>query len=108
MTSEKVMAISVRDIIDVHNFMLEELEKLMKHFKGLRDQSSYQMKTVTIAAQALVGAKVEERFSVTPEDIENAVLMHHTQLATDQEFANINIKIQTAMGKFMGSSFVPN
>merc|ERR1719160_1362780 len=100
---DRVREISVKTVIDVHTFMLEELEKMLKYFNGIKDQSSYDMKTVTIAAQALVGAKVEERFSITSEDIENAVLMHHTQLATDKEFANINIKIQNTMGKLMGS-----
>jgi len=102
-TPDRVKAISVKNIIDVHTFMLQELEKLQKYFGGIRDRSSYDLKTVTIAAQALVGAKVEEKFSITSEDIEGAVLMHHTQLATDQEFANINIQIQTTMGKLMGS-----
>lgn len=35
------------------------------------------------------------------------VLMYHTMLATDQEFAAINIKIQHTMGKLMGTPFAP-
>jgi len=101
-TNEKVQAITVRQIIDVHTFMLAELENVVKYFQNIQNKTSYDMKTVTIAAQALVGSKVEDKFNITSEDIESAVLIHHTMLATDQEFAKININIQHAMGKLLG------
>merc|ERR1712194_456981 len=100
-------AISVRQIIDVHTFMLEELESVVKYFQNVPNKESYDLKTVTIAAQAMVGYKIEEKFSIASEDIESAVLMYHTTLATDQEFAQINIKIQHVMGKLMGTPFSP-
>lgn len=106
--SEKVQAITVKKIIDVHNFMLEELDKLVRDVQALQNKETYDMKTVTIAAQAIVGAKIESKFAITSEDIESAVLMYHTMLATDQEFAAINIKIQHTMGKLMGTPFAPN
>lgn len=106
-TSEKIQAITVQKIIEVHTFMLKELEKLVDEFSSKPNKDSYDLKTVTIAAQAIVGSKVEEQFKITSEDIESAVLMYHTMLATDQDFANINIKIQQTMGKLMGSSFQP-
>eukprot|EP00928_Gymnodinium_smaydae_P054892 TRINITY_DN3858_c0_g2_i1.p1 TRINITY_DN3858_c0_g2~~TRINITY_DN3858_c0_g2_i1.p1 ORF type:complete len:251 (+),score=69.23 TRINITY_DN3858_c0_g2_i1:41-793(+) len=103
--SEKVESITVRKILEVHQFMFEELERLEKQFQTLKKKGSYDMKTVTIAAQAVVGSKVEERFGITTEEIESAVLMYHTVLATDQDFANINVKIQHTMGKLMGNPF---
>lgn len=103
--SDKVQAITVQKIIEVHTFMLKELENLVEEFTGKPNKDSYDLKTVTIAAQAIVGSRVEEKFKITSEDIESAVLMNHSMLATDQEFANINIKIQQTMGKLMGSSF---
>merc|ERR1712113_1045852 len=81
--NEKVQAITVKQIIDVHAFMLEELEKVVKYFNSLSNKDSFDMKTVTIAAQALVGSKIEERYRITSEDIESAVLMYHTSLSTD-------------------------
>merc|ERR1719476_684976 len=104
-TSDKVQSITVKKIIDVHKFMLEELEKLVKNFQTLPNKESYDMKTVTIAAQACVGSKVEGRFGITSEDIEAAVLVHHTTLATDQEFASVNIQIQHTTGRLMGTPF---
>jgi hypothetical protein len=104
-TSDKVQGISVKKIIDVHTFMQEELDKLVTDFHSMPNKDSYDMKTVTIAAQAIVGSKIEDKFGITSEDIESAVLMHHAMLATSQEFANINIKIQHIMGKLMGAQF---
>mmetsp|Transcript_75312 Transcript_75312/g.197400 ORF Transcript_75312/g.197400 Transcript_75312/m.197400 type:complete len:247 (-) Transcript_75312:312-1052(-) len=104
-TSDKVQGISVKKIIDVHNFMQEELDRLVTDFHAMPNRDSYDMKTVTIAAQAIVGSKIEDKFGITSEDIESAVLMHHAMLATNQEFASINIKIQHTMGKLMGAQF---
>jgi len=106
--SEKVQSISVRKVIDVHNFMLQELEKLVDDYQKAPGREGYDMKTVTIAAQAIVGSQIEAKFGITSEDIESAVLMYHANLATDQEFAQVNIKIQHAMGKLMGTTFSPN
>lgn len=103
--SDKIQAITVKTIIEVHNFMLEELNNLVKDFNNLPNKETYDMKTVTVVAQAIVGSKIEAKFNITSEDIESAVLMYHTMLATDQEFAAINIKIQHTMGKLMGTPF---
>merc|ERR1719343_1890391 len=104
-TSERVQAITVKKILDVHMFMLDELERLVKKFQDVQDKDQYDMKTVTIAAQAIIGSKVEQAFGITSEDIESAVLMYHTVLATNQDFASININIQHTMAKLMGTPF---
>jgi len=107
--SVKVQEITVKEIIAVHKFMLEELEKLVKIYQGLQNKPTggqeLDMKTVTIVAQAMVGAKMEEKFNIASEDLESAVLLYHTMLATDQEFATINLQIQHTMGKLMGNPF---
>jgi len=107
--SAKVQEITVKEIIAVHKFMLEELEQLVKIYQGLQNKTTggreLDMKTVTIVAQAMVGAKMEEKFNIASEDLESAVLLYHTMLATDQEFAGINQQIQHTMGKLMGNAF---
>merc|ERR1712039_1046157 len=50
-TNEKVQGITVSTIIDVHKFMLEELDKIVTHFQNSPNKDSYDTKTVTIAAQ---------------------------------------------------------
>lgn len=101
--STRVQEITVKKIIEVHKFMLEELTNLVEVYQGLQKTADLDMKTVTIVAQAMVGAKMEEKFNIASEDLESAVLMYHTMLATDQEFANINLKIQHTMGQLMGN-----
>lgn len=103
--ADRVHAITVKKIIEVHQFMLEELERLVDYFQGMQKKEELDMKTVTIAAQAIVGSKMEDKFGITSEDIESAVLLYHTMLATDQDFAGINMKIQHTMGKLMGAPF---
>lgn len=103
--AERPVTINVKKIIEVHAFMLEELKKLATDFENMSDRASFDTKTVTIAAQALVGAQVEQKFDVSSDDIEQAVLMHHAELATDQQFANINIAMQSTMGQLMGGPF---
>jgi len=106
-TSDKIQSITVKKIIEVHTFMQEELSKLVDHVQGMPRKDDLDMKTVTIAAQAIVGSKMEEKFSITSEDIESAVLLYHTMLATDQTFAQLNMQIQTTMSKLMGSPLAP-
>lgn len=105
--SEKVAAIEVKKIIELHMFMLDELNALVQDYNALQNKEAYDMKAITVAAQATVNAKIESKYGITSEDIESAVLMYHTMLATDQEFAAINIKIQHTMGKLMGTPFAP-
>jgi len=107
-TSEKVQGITVQKILDVHRFMLTELEKLAAKFQEMPDKSKYEVKTVTIAAQAIVGAKVEEEYGITSEDIESAVLLYHMWLSTNKEFADINVQIQHTMGMLMGGRPLQN
>lgn len=105
---EKVQRIEVKTIILVHSFMLDELKALVAHFQGVQNKESYDMKSVTIAAQILISSKIEEKFDITAEDVESAVLMHHTMLATDGDFSKLNIEIQHTMGKLMGTPFNPS
>jgi len=100
---DKGSAVPAKKVIEVHAYMLTELEKIVQHFASFKNKEQFDMKTVTLAAQAVVGAKVEEQFGLTSEDIERAVIKHHTALATDQEFASVNMKMQQTMGMLMGA-----
>jgi len=103
--SGPVQAITVSKIKEIHAFLLEELENVLGEFDKLPNKDTYDLKTVTIAAQAMVNTKIREKFDITSEDVESAVLLNHTVLATDQAFTTLNIKIQHIMGKLMGTPF---
>lgn len=93
--------VSLKKVVEVHEFMLEELKKLVEYVSASNSKDSWSPKIVTLAGQAVVAAKVEERFGLTSEDIEVAVIKHQKQLAKDQEFANVNRKLQETMGLLM-------
>lgn len=103
--SGHVQAITVSKIKEIHAFLLEELENVLREFDKLPNKDAFDLKTVTIAAQAIVNTKIREKFDITSEDVESAVLLNHTVLATDQAFTTLNIKIQHIMGKLMGTPF---
>lgn len=103
-TPEAVQQITVKQVIDIHTFMLSELEALL----GAYDAKVHNSKVAVVAAQALVGARIEEKFKVTSKDLEGAVFMHHTMLATDADFTRLSVGIQAAMGKLTGSTFSTN
>ena len=88
-----------KQIIGAHTLMLEQIESIVGHFQIMPNKDSYGKKTVTVEAQALVGSKFGHKFSIISEDIESAVLMYHTILASDQAFVQININIEHIMGK---------
>mmetsp|Transcript_56075 Transcript_56075/g.100778 ORF Transcript_56075/g.100778 Transcript_56075/m.100778 type:complete len:89 (+) Transcript_56075:50-316(+) len=88
--------------------MLQELHLLVKESSSAATKEAFDTKTVTIAAQAIIGSKFETQFNLTSEDIESAVLMYHANLATDQNFAQINSKISHAMSQLLGTSFTPS
>jgi len=100
-TPNSVQQITVQQVVDVHAFMLAELTALL----GSYDAGSHDSKVALVAIQALVGAKIEEKFKLTSKDVESAALMHHTMLATDADFAKLSVDIQAATGKLTGASF---
>lgn len=102
--AEKDSVLPVSKIIDVHEFMLKELGDLVSDFESLKKSAPkdhYNNKTVSLAVQAIMDAKVEEKFNLKSEDIENAVVRHHSQLAIDQKFANISKEMHGHMNKLM-------
>jgi len=100
---DKAAAVPAKRVVEVHTYMLQELDKLVRSFATIKDKESYDMKIVTLAAQAVVGAKVEEKFGLASEDIERAVLDNYSELATNQEFAQVNVKMQQSMSDLMGA-----
>jgi len=94
--------VSVAEVIAVHVFMLQELESQLKDFSKVKSGKAWDMKTVALASQAIVAAKVEKKYGLTSEDIESAVMQNRQSLGSNQEFAEINQKMQIAMSQLMG------
>lgn len=91
--------LSVKELIDIHRFMLEQLKQIGTEMRALPSSDA---RTATATAQVLVGARVEKNFKITSTAVERSVMIHQNQLAGNHEFATINMLMQQAMTELMG------
>ena len=91
--------LSVAQMIDIHRFILSELEEIVEHVRSVN--GTYESKTVMIAAQALVGAHVEGKFGATGDDVEAATARLAMALSSNADFNSINLSIQSVMTELM-------
>lgn len=101
----KLKNISKDTVIEVHEYMLNTLRELIGNLKKHPNRDKYDIKIATIAIQAIVGAKVEDKFKLSCDDVENAVLSLQHLLLADDRFTQINIRMQGAMSELMGIQF---
>ncbi|KYK68048.1 hypothetical protein TGPRC2_215430 [Toxoplasma gondii TgCatPRC2] len=92
-------------VIQVHEYMKQELQKLVDYIQKSSTRSELDVKNVTLTAQAFVGAKVQKKFGLTSEDVESAVIYNHKELAVDPDFVRVNIAIQTIMNQLIVPQF---
>mmetsp|Transcript_423 Transcript_423/g.653 ORF Transcript_423/g.653 Transcript_423/m.653 type:complete len:253 (-) Transcript_423:117-875(-) len=97
--AKKVEDISLRKVIDIHKFMLAEVQGIIADRKMVGKSDS---QIATLAVQAIIGARVEEKFGFASEEIEAAVLLYHQMLETNQEFKTVTMQLQAALGEFLG------
>ena len=94
--------LSVQELIDIHQFMLDQLKEITVEVQKSKGHSD--ARTLTVTAQVLVGARVEGRFKVTSPAVERSVMVHQNQLATNHQIATINMMMQQAMTELMGDN----
>lgn len=95
--------VSAKKVVEAHTYMLEELNKVLADINKLPNRATLDPKAIVQAAQAIVAARLEQKFSITQEDMEAAMMKHQQILATDQEFAAVSMKMQATMGQLMGA-----
>lgn len=89
---DRVREVDVNKLIDVHKFMLQELKGIDKGFKSMNRADDTLARTM--AAQAMVAAKISEKFGLTSADIDYLVIKHAESLQKNAEFGDINMEIQ--------------
>ncbi|CAI9149185.1 unnamed protein product [Rangifer tarandus platyrhynchus] len=99
--SVQAQHLSKAKIIEVHEFMRQELQKLVEHVQRSSNRAKFDVKNVTLTAQAYVGARVQKRFGLTSEEVESAVFFNHKELAVDADFVRINMGIQAIMNQLI-------
>merc|ERR1712137_770651 len=93
--------LTVEEIVAIHVFMLNALKDLTTQIGETPDKD---VKTLTIAAQCIVNAKVEAEFDLTSEDVEIAVMNNYIVLSGNVDFANVSLEIQNTMAKFVNKA----
>jgi hypothetical protein len=94
-------ALEVKELVNIHEFMLEELKNVSSEVDNkLKRGSGVDMRALAVAAQVLVGAKVQQKFGVDTDDIESSIIKHHDALSKDAKFASVNEEIQRLMARF--------
>ena len=94
--------VPIADIIQVHEFICKELQQTVEDYKKLENKGSYEEKTLTIAAQAIVASRVQKTYNYTPEQIEACVLANDEKLSQDAKFTALTVQIQQTMGQLIG------
>jgi acetyl-CoA acetyltransferase len=82
--------------------MCKELQQIVEDYKKLENTDSYEKKTLTIAAQAIVASRVQKTYNYTSEQIEACVLANHEKLSQDAKFTSLSIQMQQTMGQLIG------
>ena len=82
--------------------MCKELQQTVEDYKKLENKRSYEEKTLTIAAQAIVAARIQKTYNYTSEQIEACVVANHNTLSEDSKFTSLSVKMQQAMGQLIG------
>eukprot|EP00747_Dinoflagellata_sp_TGD_P163194 gnl/TRDRNA2_/TRDRNA2_181615_c0_seq1.p1 gnl/TRDRNA2_/TRDRNA2_181615_c0~~gnl/TRDRNA2_/TRDRNA2_181615_c0_seq1.p1 ORF type:complete len:257 (+),score=69.23 gnl/TRDRNA2_/TRDRNA2_181615_c0_seq1:69-839(+) len=90
---------TAKQIIEYHQFMVEELEVIVKDFQQRADKQSYKVNHVVMAAQTVLEAKAQKKFDYTQEDIQSSIHNREMQmqLAASEEFRTVSIKMQQLM-----------
>lgn len=101
--SEAAKGITTEKITEIHHFMLEELQKFVNDFKRLGNLKAYDVKTATMASQAMLDAKITAKFGIASEDMEQSIMLNQQKLAQNESFVTAHMRIQQTMEQFMNS-----
>jgi hypothetical protein len=93
--------LDVKELVTIHEFMLEELKTVSVEVDTkLKRGTGVDMRALAVAAQVLVGAKVQQKFGVDTDDIEGSIMKSHDALSKDAKFGSVNEEIQRLMARF--------
>ncbi|CAE8617258.1 unnamed protein product [Polarella glacialis] len=103
---ERAKSITVDKIIEIHQFMVVEMQKVLTEFLSLPQESrrNYSSKACETTAELLVSIAVEQQLSVHCEDVEQAVIRHEDVLQRNQEFARCTEQLANMMQHLTGAA----
>ena len=100
--------LSVSQILEAHQFMLKQVRDLLDQMEAFTPSENYDTKTLTLAIQALIGARVEKDLGLNSSDLEAAILRHHEVLESNPEFIQLNLTIQSLISQLIERTSHPD
>lgn len=101
----RARCISVEKIIEIHQFMVARMQKVLAEFLVLDQETrrSFSHKACETTAELLVSIAVEQ-LGVHCEDVEQAVIWHEDVLGNHPEFARCTEQLASMMQHLTGSA----
>eukprot|EP00927_Polykrikos_kofoidii_P009271 TRINITY_DN13863_c0_g1_i1.p1 TRINITY_DN13863_c0_g1~~TRINITY_DN13863_c0_g1_i1.p1 ORF type:complete len:507 (+),score=120.13 TRINITY_DN13863_c0_g1_i1:183-1703(+) len=102
----RARAITMDKIIEIHSFMVGEMQKVLQEFMQLSSEQrrSYSAKGCETTAELLVSIAVEQQLGVQCEDVEQAVCMYDEHLAGNAEFTRCTEQLANMMQLLIGAA----
>lgn len=87
-------------VVDVYSFILRELQSIRSEMNSLASEAKkYDSELVNTTVEALVSAKVENKFGFSPEALTEHTRILRTNLEGNGKFQKVNGEIQEVMAK---------
>mmetsp|Transcript_2078 Transcript_2078/g.4709 ORF Transcript_2078/g.4709 Transcript_2078/m.4709 type:complete len:521 (-) Transcript_2078:146-1708(-) len=96
---QRAQSITMDKIIDIHQFMVVEMQKVLQEFLKLPQETrrTFTGKACETTAELLVSIAVENQMMVRCEDVEQAVIMYEEALQENREFTRCTEQLANMM-----------
>jgi len=103
---ERAKGITVGKIVEIHRFMVTEMQKTLDEFLRLDRETrrGFSGKECETTAELLVSLAVEQHLSVRCEDVEQAVIRFEEQLQGHADFTRCTEQLATMMQHLIGAA----
>jgi len=103
---QRAAGINMDKIIEIHRFMVGEMEKVLHEFLALPEESrrSFTGKGCETTAELLVSIAVEQQLSVRCEDVEQAVIRYEEELQGHPDFTRYTEQLANMMQHLIGAA----
>merc|ERR1719330_961680 len=103
--AERGAGFTVDRIIEIHRFMVEEMQRILQEFSSLPAEVRHGMnaKGCETTAELLVSVAVEQQLGVHCEDVERAVARHAEDLQEQRAFVSCTEQLASLMQRLVGA-----
>eukprot|EP00929_Paragymnodinium_shiwhaense_P057555 TRINITY_DN28812_c0_g1_i1.p1 TRINITY_DN28812_c0_g1~~TRINITY_DN28812_c0_g1_i1.p1 ORF type:complete len:258 (-),score=117.40 TRINITY_DN28812_c0_g1_i1:171-944(-) len=95
--SEEAAKISEEKVIEISQFMVEEIAKFVENFKKRTDKNKFDDKIILHMSQVMINVAMLQKYSISAHTWEGAVAMNDTKLRDNKDFLNTQHAMAMAM-----------